>query len=158
MLSVYHRLRERVERIHPELWTAGKYLTVGGSGIVVNLLAFSAARDALGSSAAWALVASTIAFAVATGWNFTWNYLWTFHGHHSRSVVAHGLGFAAASLAALAINLAVLYLLVSHVDALVAQFCGIVSGTAVSFSLNRWVNFVRPSPPAAGPGGVSAGR
>jgi putative flippase GtrA len=142
----------RVERVHPELWTVGKYLAVGASGIVVNLLVFSAARGALGPSAEMALVASTIAFAVATAWNFTWNYLWTFYGQHSRSVVAHGIGFAAASGAALGVNLVVLYLLVSRVDVLLAQFLGIVSGTAVSFSLNRWVNFVRPSSVQGGTG------
>jgi|HubBroStandDraft_1064217.scaffolds.fasta_scaffold02787_4 putative flippase GtrA len=149
--SPIDRLRVRVERVHPELWTVGKYLAVGATGVVVNLLTFSAARDVLGSSAEWALVASTIAFGVATVWNFVWNYLWTFRSQHSRTVVAHGIGFAAASLAALAINLAVLYVLVSHVDALIAQFCGILSGTAVSFSLNRWANFVRPESPTVLP-------
>src|SRR5580658_324251 len=127
--SPIDRLRVRVERVHPELWTVGKYLAVGATGVVVNLLTFSA----------------------ATVWNFVWNYLWTFRSQHSRTVVAHGIGFAAASLAALAINLAVLYVLVSHVDALIAQFCGILSGTAVSFSLNRWANFVRPESPTVLP-------
>jgi putative flippase GtrA len=144
-LAPYVQLRAWVLRLHPELWTVGKYLAVGGSGIVVNLLAFSAVRGALGPSATIDLVASTIAFGVATAWNFVWNYLWTFHGQHSRSVVEHGLGFAGASLAALAVNLGVLYALDPHVDALLAQFVGILSGTAVSFSLNRWVNFVRPA-------------
>jgi putative flippase GtrA len=150
-------MRRRVEAIHPELWTVGKYLVVGGSGVVINLITFSAARAVLGSSAEWALVASTIAFCVATAWNFAWNYLWTFHGQHSRSLVAHGVGFLGASLAALAINLAVLYVLVSRIDPLVAQFFGILSGTAIGFSLNRWLNFVRREN-AGAPAGGSAGR
>jgi putative flippase GtrA len=154
---LYARVRDRVQRVHPELWTVGKYLVVGGSGVVVNLLTFAAVRGVLGPSAEIALIASTIAFAVATVWNFTWNYLWTFYGQHTRGVVAHGIGFAAASLAALAVNLAVLYVLVSHVDALIAQFIGILSGTAVSFSINRWVNFTGPRSAAAN-AGPSAGR
>jgi len=146
----YVRLRSAVLRLHPELWTVGKYLTVGATGVAVNLVVFSSARDFLGTAAVLALVASTIAFAVATAWNFTWNYLWTFHGRHSRPALHHGVGFAGASLAALGMNLLVLYLLVNAVPTIWAQFFGILSGTAFSFALNRGINFARAEPAGTG--------
>jgi putative flippase GtrA len=144
LAAPYVQLRTAVRSLHPELWTIGKYLTVGGTGVIVNLLVFSAARNALGPAALLALVASTIAFGVATVWNFTWNYEWTFRDQHSRPALHHGVGFAAASLAALAMNLVVLYFLVGHLSALVAQFLGILAGTAVGFALNRGLNFSAP--------------
>jgi putative flippase GtrA len=145
LLAPYVQLRRSVRAIHPELWTAGKYCTVGATGVVVNLLVFTASRGALGPTALLALVASTIAFAVATSWNFVWNYLWTFHDRHSRPVLHHGVGFAASALAALAANLVVLYLLEGVVDTTLAQFLGILAGTVFSFGLNRGINFSAPS-------------
>jgi putative flippase GtrA len=145
LIAPYVQLRRAVRAIHPELWTIGKYCTVGATGVVVNLLVFVAARGALGPATLLALVASTIAFAIATVWNFVWNYLWTFCERHSRPVLYHGIGFAASALAALAANLVVLYLLADIVSPTVAQFLGILSGTVFSFALNRGVNFSAPS-------------
>lgn len=145
LLAPYVQLRRAIRGIHPELWTAGKYCTVGATGVVVNLLVFTAVRGALGPTTLLALVASTIAFAGATSWNFVWNYLWTFHDRHSRPVLHHGVGFAASALAALAANLVVLYLLEGAVDPTLAQFLGILAGTVFSFGLNRGVNFSNPS-------------
>ncbi len=141
LAAPYVQVRAAVRALHPELWTIAKYCTVGGTGIVVNLLVFSAAREVLGPAALLALVASTVAFGVATVWNFTWNYLWTFQDRHSRPLLHHGVGFAGASLAALSVNLLVLYALQSSISALLAQFLGILSGTAIGFALNRWLNF-----------------
>lgn len=145
LVAPYFQLRRAVRAVHPELWTVGKYCTVGATGVVVNLIVFTAARTELGPATALALVASTIAFALATVWNFTWNYRWTFSDRHSRPVLHHGIGFVASSLAALSTNLVVLYLLADAVSPPVAQFLGILAGTGFSFALNRGVNFSAPT-------------
>jgi putative flippase GtrA len=149
LVAPYVQLRRAVRAVHPELWTAAKYCTVGASGVVVNLIVFLGARGALGTTALLTLGASTVAFVVATCWNFVWNYEWTFRHHHSRPVLHHGVGFAASAIAALSANLVVLYVLEASISAPVAQFLGILAGTAFSFGLNRGVNFTTPRGVAA---------
>jgi putative flippase GtrA len=141
LAAPYVQLRAAVRSIHPELWTAGKFCAVGAAGVGVNLLVFTLARDWLGPSVVLTLVASGLAFCVATAWNFSANYVWTFRDLHSRPVLHHGVGFFASALIALSANLVVLYLLEGTVSAPIAQFLGILAGTAFSFSLNRGVNF-----------------
>jgi len=143
LATPYVLLRRAIEPTHPELWRVGKYLAVGASGVLVNLIVFTAARSELGTDEVRTLIASAIAFCVATAWNFVGNYTWTFRDRHSRSLIVHGFGFAVASVAALSVNLVVLYLLVPTVSASVAQFLGILAGTGFSFALNRGINFSR---------------
>jgi putative flippase GtrA len=144
LVAPYVQLRRAVRAVHPELWTAAKYCTVGATGVAVNLLVFTGARGVLGPAPLLALVASTIAFGAATCWNFGWNYVWTFRDRHHRPVLLHGVGFVGSALAALSANLAVLYALEGSLPASVAQFLGILAGTAFSFGLNRGINFADP--------------
>ena len=144
LVAPYVQLRQAVRAIHPELWTAAKYCTVGASGVGVNLAVFVATRAYLGPAPLLTLVASTVAFAVATGWNFFGNYVWTFRYRHTRPVLHHGVGFAGFALAALSANLVVLYLLEGSLAAPVAQFLGILAGTVFGFGLNRGINFAAP--------------
>jgi putative flippase GtrA len=141
LLAPYVQLRAWVRSIHPELWTAAKFLTVGATGVVVNLIVFTLAREMFGPGKWLELLASAIAFCVATAWNFAWNYAWTFRDLHTRSMLKHGIGFAAASVAALSANLVVLYFLADTLSPTVAQFLGILAGTGFGFTLNRGLNF-----------------
>lgn len=145
LVAPYVQLRAAVRAIHPELWTVGQFCAVGAAGVGVNLLVFTLARDWLGPAVLLTLVASGLAFCVATAWNFGANYVWTFRDLHSRPVLHHGVGFFGSALVALSANLVVLYLLEATISAPIAQFLGILAGTAFSFSLNRGVNFSYPA-------------
>jgi dolichol-phosphate mannosyltransferase len=89
-------------------WQLFKFGLVGASGYIVNLGVFTLLNDTLGVHYALAAVG---AFCVAVSSNFFWNRHWTFaagDGHAGFQAAR----FFAVSLAALAINLAVLELLV----------------------------------------------
>jgi len=159
----------------PALPQFGQYILVGLSGVVVNLLVFAlvlaaftghAAFDLLNSlthassatsaSAGEILLASTIAFAVATLWNYALNNAWTFQRRRARQ---HSSGrrlalYYLVSLASLAINEAVLYALIAFVPPLYGQAAGIVAGSIVGFLGNRRFTFAEVSTRAAGPTAV----
>lgn len=139
-----------------------KYLVVGLSGVVVNLVVFSfvlglvlpagpvdvvraiARLTSTGSSNPLDnFIASTAAFAVATLSNFTLNNAWTFrtsavlrHRAHERLGLYFGV-----SLVALMINEVVLYALVGALPPLFAQAVGIAAGSVVGFAGNLRVSF-----------------
>lgn len=86
-----------------------KFAMVGCSGYMVNLGVFALLVENLGVHH---LGAALVAFCVAVGNNFLWNRRWTFEpgdGHPGFQAAR----FFAVSIAALAINLAVLEALVS---------------------------------------------
>jgi putative flippase GtrA len=90
-------------------WQLFKFGLVGASGYVINLGVFTLLNDSLGIHYALAAIG---AFCVAVSSNFFWNRHWTFaagDGHAGFQAVR----FFTISVAALAINLAVLELLVS---------------------------------------------
>jgi putative flippase GtrA len=105
---------EMVRRIHlgtrrPSNWVQlFKFGVVGGSGYIVNLLVFAVLNQALDVQH---ILAAVGAFCVAVTNNFLWNRHWTF-----QATEAHP-GFQAArfftvSVAALGVNLVLLYVLV----------------------------------------------
>ncbi len=90
-------------------WQLFKFGLVGASGYVINLGVFALLNDGFGAHYSLAAVG---AFCVAVSSNFFWNRHWTFAAGDGHA------GFQAArfftiSVAALAINLAVLELLVT---------------------------------------------
>lgn len=106
-----------VSRVHrgtrkPGNWVQlFKFGVVGGSGYAINLVAFAL----LNSGADLGHIAAAVgAFLVAVTNNFAWNRVWTFRDDRSGTRTAHqGARFLAVSVGGLAINLAVLQLLVA---------------------------------------------
>ncbi len=144
----------------------GQFLLVGLTGVVVNLIVFSLALGALtgrptldlagsltftsthaGVDVRATLLASVIAFAVATAWNFVLNNAWTFRtrGTHQHGTRARLGLYYVVSLGSLGINELVLYLLVFLVPPLWGQGAGIVAGSVVGFFGNRRVTFAPAS-------------
>ncbi len=162
-----------------------KYLTVGFTGVVVNLVVFSLVLGIVLPAGGIDLVraverlavttssnpfdnfiASTAAFAVATLSNFTLNNAWTFrtsgilrHRVHERLGLYFGV-----SLASLAVNEVVLFSLGGILPPLYGQAIGIAAGSVVGFAGNFRVSFAeaKAAPPSAGParsfGGEESGR
>jgi putative flippase GtrA len=145
----------------------GKFLLVGLSGVVVNLIVFALTLDAISPAPTFNLltsvlhyatsrsvnpvddfIASAIAFVVATLWNFLLNNLWTFRtstGH--RHPFAHRLGlYYGVSLGSLAVNEVVLFVLAFYLPPLYGQAVGIVAGSVVGFAGNYRVTFARADP------------
>ena len=115
-----------------------RFLAVGASGYVVNLIVFSLMVHAVG---AHYLTAGVAAFAVAWCNNFVLNKFWTFR-RHDLSWLMQGLRYLAVSLAALALNLVLLHLLVQGgVAEVPSQAIAIVAVTPVNFLMNRRWSF-----------------
>ncbi len=136
---------EIIRRVHlgtrrPQNWIQlFKFGVVGGSGYVVNLIAFTALVKGAGVHH---LSAAVGAFCVAVTNNFALNRIWTFRGSEGHA------GFQAArffgvSLAALAINLAVLYLLadVAGLGDLPAQAIAVATAMPFNFLGNKLWTF-----------------
>lgn len=146
----------------------GRFMVVGLTGVVVNLVVFALVLDAISPSPSFNVVqsllhfasttssnalanfvASAVAFAVATLWNFTWNNLWTFR---SRVGHRHGLGrrvglYYGVSLGSLAINEVVLFVAGLFVPPLYGQALGIAIGSVVGFAGNHHVTFAEATAP-----------
>ena len=120
-----------------------KFGVVGGSGYVVNLGAFALLAQA---AELHHIPAAIGAFIVAVSNNFLWNRRWTFAatgGHPGHQ----GARFFAVSLIGLAVNLAVLELLVSvgGVGELPAQAVAVAVAMPVNFVGNKLWTFDRNS-------------
>jgi putative flippase GtrA len=152
----------------------GKFLLVGLSGVIVNLIVFALTLDAISPTPTFNLltsvlhyatsrvvnpvddfIASAIAFVVATLWNFLLNNLWTFRTATAhRHPFSHRLGlYYGVSLGSLAVNELVLFVLAFYLPPLYGQAVGIVAGSVVGFAGNYRVTFARadPSSPPKGP-------
>jgi dolichol-phosphate mannosyltransferase len=113
-------------------WQLCKFGLVGASGYVVNLGVFALLNDDLGVHYALAAVG---AFCVAVTSNFFWNRHWTFaagDGHAGFQAAR----FLTVSVAALAINLAVLELLVAWAS------LGELSAQAIAVAVAMPFNFL----------------
>ena len=145
----------------------GKFLLVGLTGVVVNLIVFALTLDAISPGPTFNLVgsllhfastrvvnplddflASAVAFGIATLWNFLINNLWTFRtasGH--RHPFSHRLGlYYGVSLASLGVNEVILFALGFYLSPLFAQGIGIVVGSIVGFAGNYRVTFAELTP------------
>jgi putative flippase GtrA len=133
-LRVRHGLRK------PHNWfQLGKFLLVGSSGYVVNLIVFTFSLKVLGVHH---IAAATIAFGVAVMNNFWWNRHWTFaaRGGHAGFQAAR---FFTVSVIAFLIQLAILELLVTGPDLpkVLAQAISLVLATPVNFIGNKLWSF-----------------
>ena len=127
--------------------TFGKFLLVGGSGVVVNLGVFTLLLNA----GVGKFIASPIAIEVSVVSNFLLNNYWTFRERKStQRVRVKGLKFNVVSLLALALSYGT-FVLLSHAfpewPPQLSQFLGIVPATVVNYVLNSYWTFQK-APPA----------
>ena len=130
VLPFHHRVRLGVRK--PKNWfQLGRFVAVGASGYVVNLIVFAACVHALGINYK---IAAVIAFAVSVINNFWWNRHWTF-GAKAEHPVQQGVKFFAVSLVTFGFSYAVLVSLVdgTGMAKVVAQAISIAAGTPLSF-------------------------
>lgn len=135
---------------------------MGLTGVVVNLVVFAGVLDLVAPAPGGSLtanlfhtvsltsvrsredlLASAIAFVVATFWNFEWNNAWTFRsrvGHLHSVNLRLGLYYGV-SLGSLAVNELVLFGTLSFLFPLYGQGLGIVLGSVVGFLGNQRFTF-----------------
>lgn len=129
--EVAYRVRAGMRR--PGNWVQLlKFGLVGGSGYLVNLAVFAGLSAGLGLHYAIAAIA---AFCVAVTNNFVWNRHWTF-GAGDRPAGFQAPRFLAVSVAALAVNLAVLETLI------VAAGMGELPAQAIAVAIAMPFNFL----------------
>ena len=128
-----------------------KFCVVGGSGYVINLLAYTALLHAAGFSY---LLAAAGAFILAATNNYTWNRLWTFRAERG-GIALQGTQFLVVAGAALSANLLLLRVLVElGIGPVPAQATAIVLVTPLNFLGNKVWTFqhrVLDSPPRGRP-------
>jgi len=118
----------------------GKFLVVGASGYVVNLVVYSVLLKRVGIHY---LAAATVSTIVAIGNNYLWNRLWTFRGQRGH-VAYQGMRFFVVALVSLGAGLLVLQVLVGlGVDKVAAQAIAIVVVTPLNFLGNKLWSFRR---------------
>lgn len=120
-------------------WQLAKFGIVGGSGYLINLAVFAVLAGSLGVHHA---IAAIGAFCVAVTSNFLWNRYWTF-GPGQSSAGFQAVRFFTVSLASLAINLAVLEILVAGatVGELTAQAIAVAVAMPFNFLGNKLWTF-----------------
>jgi putative flippase GtrA len=140
---VHIRVRHGMRRPH-NWFQLVKFVTVGGSGYVVNLATFAVAHEAAGIHH---IPAATIAFAVAVFNNFWWNRHWTF-GARAGHAGFQAARFFTVSVIAFLFALAVLQLLVTvaGLPEIVAQALSIVAATPLNFIGNKMWSFALGEP------------
>ena len=117
-----------------------KFSLVGASGYVVNLAVYIVL---LKGADMHYLPAAACSFAVAVTNNYLWNRRWTFR-HQKGNLYYQGARFLLVSLAALALNLAILRGLVGlGVGKIAAQALAIILVTPFSFTVNKLWSFRR---------------
>ena len=135
----------RAERVRVSLRERGnwlqlvKFVVVGGSGYVANLLVFTLGVTVLDLHH---LVAASLAFVVAVSNNFWWNRFWTF-----RARAGHAGGQAAryftVSIVAFVIAATLLELLVTGIglQKVLAQAVSVAAATPFNFLGNKMWSF-----------------
>ena len=117
-----------------------RFCIVGAAGLVVNLGVYSAL---VGYAGVWPHAAAAAAFVVAAAHNYLANRAWTFRTRRG-AFVAQGLRFLAVSVIALAVNLAVLsVLLEAGIGAVLAQCLSVLVAASVGFLGNSFWSFPR---------------
>jgi putative flippase GtrA len=116
-----------------------KFGVVGGSGYLINLVVFALLADHLGIHHS---IAAIGAFSVAVSNNFLWNRYWTF-GPGSSAPGFQAARFFAVSLASLALNLAILEVLLvdTGVGDLTAQAIAVGLAMPFNFLGNKFWTF-----------------
>lgn len=136
------RRRDRVRhgvRKADNWWQLARFTAVGASGYIVNLATFALCVHALDLDFR---IAAVIAFLVAVTNNFWWNRHWTFEartGHAGQQAWR----FLAVSVAAFAVNFALLEILVSvaGLKEVIAQAIAVAAATPCNFLGNKLWTF-----------------
>jgi dolichol-phosphate mannosyltransferase len=111
-----------------------RFVAVGASGLVVNLVAFAA----LHAAGADLLPAAVGAFAITVGNNFWWNRTWTFSARSAGPAHRQALRFLVVSAGAFLLTACLLSLASSAGAApLAAEALAIAAATPLSFAANR---------------------
>jgi dolichol-phosphate mannosyltransferase len=144
-----------------------QFCIVGASGMVVDLscyalfqwllsFTFLANRTSAFFGCTWHLaVAAAVAIAIALVWNFTLNRRLTFNDARSGSIMRQFVTYALGNALAIALSFSLRLFLPARVEffdrhRLAAAVVGIVAATGISFSMARWLVFVRrPAAPIA---------
>ncbi|HEY3727638.1 MAG TPA: GtrA family protein [Solirubrobacteraceae bacterium] len=129
-LPFHHRVRIGVRKPH-NWFQLGRFVAVGASGYVVNLVVFAACVHLLSINYK---VAAVVAFVISVLNNFMWNRHWTF-GAKQAHPVHQGVKFFAVSLVTFGFSYVVLVSLVdgAGMAKVVAQAISIAAGTPLSF-------------------------
>ena len=116
----------------------GKFLVVGGTGVLVNNAALYTLYQVLRLPL---VLASTVAVTLAIGNNFFLNDHWTFNEQHDAAAGRRLVRFSLVSLGGVALTTLTLWALVTYlgVNYLVANLVGIGLATASNFVANfKW--------------------
>ncbi|MBI4563098.1 MAG: GtrA family protein [Planctomycetes bacterium] len=128
------------ERAWPiRLW---KFLTVGGTGTLVNLGLVAMLHEAAGLHPA---AASVPAFAVAVTWNYTLNRLWTFRGR-KLGLAGSYARYVAGTLLGLSAQVGVTWFLFERAGLfyLLASAAGIATGALFNYAASELWAFRTP--------------
>ena len=135
------RRRLRAGVLVGENWLQfARFVVVGASGYVVNLVTFALCAHPGGLDYR---VAAGVAFVVAVANNFVWNRRWTFGGAREGHAGFQALRFFSVSLGAFVVSFVVLQVLVEGlgVAKVLAQAIAIVVATPLNFVGNKLWSF-----------------
>jgi dolichol-phosphate mannosyltransferase len=123
----------------------GKFLVVGGTGLIVNNAALYAFYQQLRLPL---ILASTLAVSLAIGNNFVLNDRWTFKRRRDAAFARAFIRFCLVSLGGLAISTFTLWALVTYLNLhyLVANMVGVGLSTGSNFGANARWTWSRSSP------------
>jgi dolichol-phosphate mannosyltransferase len=116
----------------------GKFLVVGGTGVVLNNAALYAFYQLLRLPL---ITASALAVSLAIGNNFVLNDRWTFQHPRDAASLSRFVRFSLVSLGGLLVTTSTLWALVTYLDVqyLLANLLGIALATASNFIVNlKW--------------------
>lgn len=117
-----------------------RFVAVGASGYVVNLVVFAVMIEVFSSGHR---LAAVVSFLVAVTNNFVWNRRWTFVAHAGHPAV-QASRFLVVSCGAFAVNLVLLELLIYvGMRELPAQAIAVAAATPVNFLGNKLWTFDR---------------
>jgi dolichol-phosphate mannosyltransferase len=120
-----------------------QFCMVGASGMVVDLTLYALFQ------LAWPLAtAGALSIFCALIWNFTLNRRLTFNDSRRGSILRQFLTYALGNALGIAVSLFLRLYLPNHIGffgrhRLAAAVVGIVVATGISFSMSRWVVFIR---------------
>jgi putative flippase GtrA len=131
-----------------------KYGVVGASNTILQFVIFSV----LVTIGVHYLIAVVLGYLVGALNSYVLNRRWTFRAHDVAHTTA-GSRFALVTACAIAANVALLYVFVHHLgfakEKIAAQAIVTVPVLAVTFFVNRWWSFARPSAPSEPPPAAS---
>lgn len=114
----------------------GRFIAVGLSGVLINMLVMAAATGLFGI---FYLLSAVLATGASTCWNFVLTDIWVFHGRNSRAGRATRFGlFASMNVSALFFRAPLIYLLTSMllVHYLISNFVSLVALSILRYGIS----------------------